>query len=128
MSEAERRSQMAAGDGRRSDDRRSRIRQLIVQLYEVVEALNAEFAIERRKFTPDGHMVGSLGEVLAAYAYDLILLPSSTARHDAMTREEPARLVQIKLTGGTRGVSLYSQPEHLIVLQLARGEVRLIYD
>ncbi len=36
---------------------------LIRQLYRVVAQLEAEFG---RKFTPDGHLVGSIGEVIGA--------------------------------------------------------------
>jgi len=36
-----------------------------------------------RKFRPDGHLVGSIGEVVAAEALGLILYPMSRAGHDA---------------------------------------------
>ncbi len=42
---------------------------LIVQLYQTVRALNKLFP--DRPFTPDGHLVGSIGEVIAADTYDL---------------------------------------------------------
>ena len=34
-----------------------------------------------RKFTPDGHLVGSLGEVLASYYYELEIPTASAERH-----------------------------------------------
>jgi len=78
--------------------------------------MNDEFSDDGRKFTPDGHMVGSLGEVVAAYAFDLELLPVGTPVHDAKSPE--GKLVQIKLTGGKSGIGLTGKPEHLVVLQL----------
>lgn len=38
-------------------------------------------------FTPDGHMVGSLGECLVADAYNLELMPPSNEGYDAVTKE-----------------------------------------
>ena len=110
------------------DDRRLRLRSLIRELYSVVARFNEEFAAEGRKFTPDGHMVGSLGEVLGAYAFDLVLLPASTKTHDAQTKDDPPVPVQIKMTQGSRGVAVYCDPVHLIVLQLRADVVSLIYN
>ncbi len=61
-------------------------------------------------------MVGSLGEVLAEYRYELKLFRASAERHDAEAQD--GKLVQIKATQGTGGVGLRSEPEHLIVLQI----------
>ena len=99
-----------------SDERLGRIRELIQRLYSTVSELEKECETEQRKFTLDGHLVGSIGEVVAAYAFGLELLRSSSRDHDA--KSDDGSLVQIKLTGGNRGVSLYSEPVHLIVLQL----------
>jgi hypothetical protein len=54
---------------------------IVGRLYELVAELERHFP--GRKFTPDGHLVGSLGEVLAAYYYELDLLEASTPKHDA---------------------------------------------
>ncbi len=50
---------------------------LIGQLYELVAQLEALFP--SRRFTPDGHLVGSIGEVIAAHRYGLQLLYPSLA-------------------------------------------------
>ena len=71
-----------------------------------------------RPFTPDGHLVGSIGEVVAADTYDLILEKCSNPGFDAKTRT--GRSVEIKLTGGD-SVSVSSDcnpPDFLIVLKL----------
>ena len=88
-----------------------RVPDLAGRLYEIV----VRSAVPGRYFTPDGHLVGSLGEVMAAHDYGLELLPASAERHDARTQD--GRLVQIKATQGSR-VSLRSQPDHLIVLSV----------
>lgn len=106
------------------EGRRDKLCTLIGQLYRIVAALEEEF--EGRRFTPDGHLVGSIGEVVAAYAFNLTLLPASNATHDA--KAEDGTLVQIKLTGGIGSVSLYGQPQHLIVLQLRNGKFGTAYN
>jgi len=52
-------------------------------------------------------------------------LRSSSSIHDAEAAD--GRLVQIKLTGGS-SVGIYSEPKHLIVLQLAEMKVSTIYN
>jgi hypothetical protein len=53
-----------------------------------------------RKFTPDGHLVGSIGEAIAAEHFGLTLHSMSKAGHDAVDAD--GREVQIKLTAGNR--------------------------
>lgn len=52
----------------------SAIPKLIRELYCVVNELETLFP--GRNFTLDGHLVGSIGEVLAAHYYELDLLPA----------------------------------------------------
>jgi hypothetical protein len=106
--------------------RLERVPALIQKLYEVTDALDEEFKEEKRKFTPDGHLVGSLGEILAAYAFDLELSRSSTKGHDAATGD--GKKIEIKMTGGTKNVALRSEPQFLIVLQLDDRGINLIYN
>jgi hypothetical protein len=84
----------------------------IQEMFKISTELERSFP--GRKFTLDGHLVGSIGEVIAAYYYNLALLPSSTERHDATALD--GRMVQIKATQGAHGIALRSEPEHLIVL------------
>lgn len=101
-----------------------RVSVLIRQLYAIVDELESLFP---RRFTPDGHLVGSIGEAVAAFVYDLELLCSSTECHDAKARD--GRLVQVKLTSGNSAISMYDEPHHLIVLQLLkRSEFVEVYN
>ncbi len=89
--------------------------QLIQGIYQIVNQLEELFP--GRPFTPDGHLVGSIGEVLAAHRYGLRLLPCSAERHDAIAPSGVS--VQIKATQ-TASVSLRNEPQHLIVLKLKK--------
>ena len=85
----------------------------IRELYRIIAEL--EKAYPGRHFTPDGHLVGSIGEVYAAEKYGLKLLAASAEKHDAETAD--GRMVQIKITQ-TGHVSIYSEPDYLIVLKM----------
>jgi hypothetical protein len=97
---------------------------LVQRLYQIVSELEALFP--GRPFTPDGHLVGSIGEVLAAAFYDLELLPCSSECHDA--RSSDGRQVQIKATQGQQ-VAMRSTCEHLLVLRLLKdGSAEEVYN
>jgi len=101
-----------------------KIPELIKRIYEIVNELEVLFP--GRPFTPDGHMVGSIGEVLAAENFNLELLPPSFKGHDA--KDKQGRLVQIKATQGN-AISLRSEPERLIIIKLLKdGSFEKIYD
>lgn len=97
----------------------------IRELYLIVNELESKFV--GRKFTLDGHIVGSIGEVIAAYRYGLTLLPASFETHDAVTTDD--KLVQIKATQG-KSIALYSEPAYLIVLKIDRatGTIEEVYN
>lgn len=68
-----------------------------------------------RHFTPDGHMVGSIGECLVAEAYGLELMNASNKGYDALS---PSGLqVEIKATQA-KSVAFRSQPEHTIAIKI----------
>ncbi|MDX2006667.1 MAG: hypothetical protein SFU83_15440 [Meiothermus sp.] len=92
-----------------------RVPELVRRLYAVVAEMETLFP--GRAFKPDGHLVGSIGEVIAAHRYGLDLYRASSATHDALAPD--GRAVQIKVTQGS-SVALRAQPVHLIVLQLKK--------
>ncbi len=85
----------------------------IKELYKITNELENEYP--GRKFTPDGHLVGSIGEVIVAENYGLNLLPNSTKTHDAISRD--GKYVQIKVTQ-VKGISISSEPDFIIVIQI----------
>lgn len=90
-----------------------RLKLAVKKLYEVVSELSS--IAPGRHFTPDGHMVGSLGEVLVADLYGLDLEPASNPGFDARTKD--GLQVEIKCTQG-KSVAFRSSPEHTIAIKL----------
>ena len=97
----------------------------VARIYEAVAELEANYP--GRKFTPDGHLVGSIGEVIAAEALGLTLHPASYPGHDAFDGNGD---VQIKMTGRTgKSVALYATCIRLVVLKIVSPhEAELVYD
>ncbi len=98
----------------------------VARIYEAVAELEREYP--GRKFTPDGHLVGSIGEVIAEKAFGLTLLPASAKSHDAV--DASGRNVQIKMTGiKGKSVSMYATCDRLLVLKIvSTSEAELVYD
>lgn len=102
----------------------SEIAEQIRKIYEIAREL--EKLYPGRHFTPDGHMVGSIGEVVAAEEYGLELFEASHPVHDARTQD--GKLVQIKATQGDR-ISIGERPEYLIVIEIDRdGGFEEVYN
>lgn len=89
------------------------ISEKVKRIYAITAELEALYP--GRHFTPDGHMVGSIGEVLVAENYGLKLLPASHETHDAVASD--GRYVQIKATQVKR-IAISSEPDYLIVIRL----------
>jgi hypothetical protein len=104
---------------------------LIRALYAAAAALGRRFP--GRPFRPDGHPVGSIGEILAAHIFGLELMPPSCKAYDAIHRPS-GRRVEVKLTGGKMSVAIRDHafedyPEHLIALRLpASGPLEVIFN
>ena len=96
---------------------------LLGNVYAAVDELERMFP--GRHFTPDGHMVGSIGEAMAAYYYGITLFTASAKGHDGKV---DGRLVQVKATQA-KMISISSEPEFLLVLKIARdGSFKEIYN
>jgi hypothetical protein len=63
-------------------------------IFQGINDLKSEFP--NRAFTIDGRLVGDIGEVIAALAYDVIVDDTSQATHDGVTSD--GRRVQVKAT------------------------------
>ncbi len=97
----------------------------IQQLIHIVNALEGTF--RGRYFTMDGHMLDSIGKIMAAYYYKIKLYEASTSAHDGI--DEYGREVQIKITQQDR-INISDEPIYLIVLHLDRntGSISEIYN
>lgn len=97
---------------------------LIKQLYATVNEL--EIMFPGRHFTPDGHMVGSIGECLVADAYGLELMTASNKGFDAISAD--GKQIEIKATQA-KSASFRSEPEYAIVIKiLPDGSFDEIYN
>lgn len=95
----------------------------VQQLIRIVNELEAEFPDSH--FTLDGHLVGSIGEVMAKYHYGIELCTASKKNYDG---EVEGKKVQIKTTQQDN-VMISSEPEYLIVLYLNKGgEIYEVYN
>ena len=100
------------------------VKQKITELLEIVNEF--EEAFSGRKFTLDGHLLGSIGEVLAEYYYGIVLARNSNKTHDGT---KDGKQVQIKITQG-KSVDINDIPEHLLVMFLHKrdGTVYEVYN
>jgi hypothetical protein len=101
-----------------------KVPELVRRLYSLVAEFETLFP--GRKFTPDGHLVGSIGEVIAAHRYEISLYPASSEAHDGSAQD--GRQVEVKATQGD-SVALRAEPQHLIVLHLNKeGQATEIFN
>ena len=106
---------------------RHRTAELVAELHAITAELESLYP--GRRFTPDGHLVGSLGEVTAADLFDISLRTG----HDAVTTD--GRRVEIKATYQNRGVGIRAtsaeNADLLIVLRLPKSpeeELEIVYN
>jgi hypothetical protein len=96
----------------------------VAKLYAAVAEL--EHTYPGRKFTLDGHLLGSVGEVLAESALKMRLLKMSAPVHDAVCSDRGD--VQIKITA-KRSIALRHPCNHLIIFQVVSPtEAEIFYD
>ena len=99
------------------------IKEKIQKLISIVKELETDFP--GRHFTLDGHLVGSIGEVMAAYYYGIELYAASAVAHDG---EIDGKKVQIKISQQD-DIVINHEPEYLIVLYFRKnGDVFEVYN
>ena len=104
-------------------DKMNGIKDKIQRLIEIVKELEDDFP--GRHFTLDGHLVGSVGEVMASYYYGINLYTASAPAHDG---EVDGKKVQIKITQ-QEDIVINHEPEYLIALYLNKnGNIYEIYN
>ena len=99
------------------------IKTQVQKLIEIVNELEKDFP--GRHFTLDGHLVGSIGEVMASYYYGIELYSASAVAHDG---EVDSKRVQIKITQQD-DIVIGHEPDYLIALYLNKdGSIYEIYN
>ena len=111
-------------------------------LDDVAEIFRTCARLEERSglpFGPDGYTLGSAGELIAAYVFDLVLLPSAAAAgYDAETTGHhglaAGKKVQIKTTSkgpgkGLRWRDAMPAPDFLLVVRVCPPEaIEILYN
>lgn len=99
------------------------IKDKVQRLIGIVNELEKDFP--GRHFTLDGHLVGSIGEVIASYYYGISLYKASIPAHDGVV---DGKKVQIKITQ-QENIGINEEPEYLLVLYLTKqGDVYEVYN
>ena len=106
-----------------SQEKMDAVKKHVQELIAIVHELEGDFP--GRHFTLDGHLVGSIGEVMAAYYYGIELYTASTEIHDG---EVNGRKVQIKISQQDN-IVINHEPDYLIVLYLNKnGNIYEVYN
>lgn len=91
----------------------------VAAMFEAIKVLEQKYP--RRKFTLDGHLAGSIGEVIAAEALNLELHPGTDT-------DDAGADVQIKLTDG-RAIAMHGPSQRLVVMRVVSPqEAEIVYD
>ena len=99
------------------------IKSQVQKLIAIVKELEEDFP--GRHFTLDGHLVGSIGEVMAAYYYGIELYKASEKGYDG---EVDGRRVQIKISQQDN-IVIPHEPDFLIVMYLRKnGDIFEVYN
>ncbi|MBW8353972.1 MULTISPECIES: DUF6998 domain-containing protein [Pseudomonas] len=103
-----------------------KIEEALKGLFSAVSLLQE--AYPGKPFTPDGRLVGDIGEVVASLAYALTLNEGLTKHHDAIT--DDGRNVQIKTTFGTSlTFPVHHVPDYYLGIRMNRdGTFEEIYN
>ena len=106
-----------------TDEKMTGIKDKVQQLIAIVKELEQDFP--KRHFTLDGHLVGSIGEVMAGYYYGIKLYRASKPKHDG---EVGGKKIQIKITQQD-SIVIREEPDYLIALYLNHnGQIYEIYN
>lgn len=101
-----------------------RFSELLGQIYSAVAELEGMFP--GRHFTPDGHMVGSIGEAVAAYHYGVELYPAS---HRVFDGSKNGKEIQIKATQNDSVDLKAAEGGALLVFKISRdGTFEEVYN
>jgi len=106
-----------------TEEKMNSVKLQIQKLISIVNELETDFP--GRHFTLDGHLVGSIGEVMAAYYYGIELYTASAIAHDG---EIDGKKIQIKISQQDN-IVINHEPEYLIVLYLNKtGNIYEVYN
>ncbi len=107
------------------------LREAIQDLQAAVDNLSKIAGHKQKRFTLDGRLIGDLGEVVAAYYFDLTLTETQEAGFDATIASGPFKgeHVEVKCRRKSTGIGFDRIPKHLIALKILPGDhqVEVVY-
>ena len=95
-------------------------------IYEIANELGSEFNIS--KCTPDGHLLGAIGQIAAKIAFGL-KFGSDEQEHNC-TWSDKGKFIDIQVRSTGRGsVAIRKKPEYLIAIEITEsGKLFLLYN
>lgn len=96
------------------------LKKSLEQILKIVDELEIEYKHHERKFTLDGHLFGSIGEIYACEKYNLKLEKSSKKGFDATDINKNE--IQIKVTQRNK-IGMRHKPKKLLVLKLNKKKL-----
>ena len=88
-----------------------------IQMFKDLQKIVEDFEHETdRHFTLDGHLIGSIGEIIASYIYGIDLCKASQKTYDGIV---DGKEVQIKITQ-RNSIVVHDEPKYLIALYLKK--------
>jgi hypothetical protein len=98
----------------------------IAEIYEIANELGKAFNIDR--CTPDGHLIGAIGQIAVKIAFNL----EFSSPKDGHNCTWPKGSKQINIQVGCSGkgkIALRIEPDHLIALEIGqKGQIRLLFN
>ena len=98
----------------------------IAAIYKIANELGHEFNIS--KCTPDGHLLGAIGQIAAKIAFDL-QFGSHEKEHNCIWSDKNQTInIQVRCTG--RGsIAIRKEPEYLIAIEISEtGKIFLLFN
>ena len=103
-----------------------KFKEMISAIYDIANKLGREFNITT--CTPDGHLLGAIGQIAAKIAFGL-KFGSDMEEHNCTWSDGKRNLdIQVRCTG--RGsVAIRKEPKYLIALEISEtGKIYLLYN
>jgi hypothetical protein len=101
-------------------------KQKIAEIYKIADELGDAYGIGT--CTPDGHLMGAIGQIAAKIGFGLEFR-SEEEEHNCTWSDGSRKInVQVRCTG--RGnIALRRKPEHLIALEITpKGRIRVLFN
>lgn len=107
------------------------IAQALEKIQDAVDELVIAANHKQKKFTLDGRIMGDIGEVIAAYYFDIQLTEKMEKGFDAKIKSGPneGAKVEIKCRKHSAGMGFHKDPAYIIIIEMSKTEstFELIY-